>query len=279
MKLCHNCGKELADDALFCSSCGAKQATSPEDLKDGPQAYPLNSESEIIEIEPAKDGAESSNKKGSRKARTVDGKDPYVSKNVVLCTDGKYRWVYEMNLYKDLSILWLVAKVIGGVILGLGFVFFLVELFGDHNYSFVLEMIGIMFGIFFVLIILGYLLYAAMNGGKYCVVFTMDDKGILHEQQAKQAKKAELVADLLVLAGALTGNLTSVGMGLTSARRTSMYTSFEGTKKLIGYAKKGKIKISAALDHNQIYCEEEDFNFVWNYIKSRCTGAEILEKF
>ena len=278
MKKCYNCGKELEDDAVFCSSCGAKQAETADDLKDGPQAYPDDQGTDIIEIDSSADGGEASTKKGSRRAKTVDGKDPFVSKNVVLCTDGKYRWVYELNLYRDLSIFWLILKIFGGIILGMGVIFFLVELFGDHNYGFVLEMVGIMLGIFVVLSILGYLIYAAMNGGKYCVVFTMDDKGILHEQQAKQAKKAELVADLLVLAGALTGNLTQVGIGLSSARRTSMYTSFEGTKKLICNAKRGRIKINAALDHNQVYCEDADFNFVWNYIKSRCTGAEIEEK-
>ena len=278
MKFCHNCGKELEDDAVFCSGCGAKQAGSPEDLKEGPQAYPAEAEGSIVDITEAQ-GAESAKKKGSRKAKTVDGSDPYVSKNVVLCTDGKYRWVYEMNLFKDLTVFWIVLKIFGGIILAMGIIDFFIQLFGDHDYKSVLFLVGIMLGIFIVLSILGYVVYAAMNGGKYCVVFTMDDEGILHEQQAKQAKKAELVADLLVLAGALAGNLTTIGMGLSSARRTSMYTSFAGTKKLIANAKKGRININATLDRNIVYCDDSDFNFVWNYIKSRCTGAQIEEKF
>ena len=281
MKYCTKCGAQLPDDAIFCRICGSKQeAVSPEDIKAGPQAFPVGSEGEIVEIDSAKDGVEASKKKGSRKVRTVDGKDPYVSKNVVLCTDGKYRWVYEMSLLKDFSVFWMVLKIFVGIIIAFGVIAFIIELFGDHNYRFVFEAVGIMLAIFTVLSVLGYLLYAAVMGGKFCVLYTMDDKGILMEQQAKQAKKAEIIADLLVLAGALSGRVTTVGMGLSSARRTSMYSTFKGTKKLTAAAKKDLIKMDAPLDHNRIWCEDdEDYNFVWNYIKSRCEGAKIIEKF
>ena len=185
-----------------------------------------------------------------------------------------------MSLLKDWSIFWLVMKVFIGVILGMGVIGFIIELFGDHEYRFIFEMMGIMIGIFAVLGILGYLLYAAIMGGKFCVLYTMDDAGILMEQQAKQAKKAEIIADLLVLAGALSGNVTTVCMGLSSARRTSMYSTFKGTKKLTAMPKKEVIKMDAPMDHNRIWCEDDDdYNFVWNYIKSRCEGAEIIEKF
>ena len=48
-------------------------------------------------------------------------------------------------------------------------------------------MAGIMAGIFLVLSVLGYLLYAAIMGGKYCMIYSMDDAGILQEQQPRQA--------------------------------------------------------------------------------------------
>ena len=247
MKYCINCGKELPDDAVFCSSCGVTQTSYGSIPKDGPV--------------------------------TVDSVDPQESKNVVLCQDGKYRWVYEVNLFKDFWVLGLIYKIFGGIILGLAVIFFIIELFDSHNYMFVLQMFGIMCGIFLVLGILGYLIYAAIMGGKYCVVYTMDDAGILSEQQPKQAKKANIIADLLVLAGALSGNLTTIGIGLSSANKTSMYSAFKGVKKLKGVAEKGLIRMDARFNHDRAYCEQEDFNFVWNYVKSRCDGAQITEKF
>ena len=285
MKYCYNCGKELPDDAEFCSSCGAKQTEDGNIPKDGPEAVPFGAEDPIDvtnagETVPEIPG-EGPEKKSSRRERpvTVDGDDPHASKNVVLCLDGKYRWVYEVNLFKDFWVLGTIYKIFGGIIIAGAVIFLIIELFDGHNYGSVLQGAGIMIGIFFVLGILGYLLYAAIMGGKYCVVYTMDDKGILSEQQPKQAKKANIIADLLVLAGALAGNVTTVGIGLSSARRTSMHTTFAGTKKLTGVARKGLIKTDALLSHDRTYCEPEDFNFLWNYFKSRCEGAKIIEKF
>ena len=204
MKYCFKCGKELPDEAVFCSVCGARQpestvpnaapAAAPAPAAPAPAAIPVDPEPYAP-------------KQG--KPEGVDGSDPFVSKNVLLCTDGKYRWVYELGLMKNLWVFWTILKIFGGVILGGMVIFLIVELFGDHNYADVLKMGGIMAAIFLGLSILGYLLYAAMMGGKYCVIFTLDEKGILHEQQAKQAKEASIIGDLLVLAGSASGNLTS----------------------------------------------------------------------
>ncbi len=32
MKFCSNCGKQLNDDAMFCSGCGSKQVAAPTTL-------------------------------------------------------------------------------------------------------------------------------------------------------------------------------------------------------------------------------------------------------
>ena len=206
------------------------------------------------------------------------GDNPFVSKNVVLCSDGKYRWVYEMKLMKDFWVLGTILKIFGGIIGAGAVIFFLVELFGNHDYLGVVKMVGIMGAILLGLSLLGYLVYAAIMGGTYCVVYTLDDKGILQEQQMKQAKKADLLADILTLAGALTGNMTTAGTGLSSARRTSMHSAFKETKKVTGIRRKGLTKLDAFLSHDRIYCEPDDYDFVWDYIRSRCTGAKVIEK-
>ena len=286
MKKCYNCGKELPDDAEFCLSCGARQTEDGSIPKDGPDAVPDEIEDEVIDVtnagETVPEVPGGANRKKARREEppvNVDADDPHASRNVVLCKDGKYRWVCEVNLFREFWVLGTIYKIFGGIIVAMCAIFFIIELFDSHNYMFVLQMFGILCGIFLVLGILGYVIYAAIMGGKYCVVYTMDDKGILSEQQPKQAKKANIIADLLVLAGALSGNVTTVGIGLSSARKTSMYSSFEGTKKLTGVAGKGLIKMDARLSHDRAYCEQEDFNFVWNYVKSRCEGAQITEKF
>ena len=267
MKYCFKCGKELPDEAVFCSSCGTQQpvteAAQPAPAAPVPAPAPAAPEPFVPR---------------SEQPQAVGGGDPYVSKNVLLCTDGKYRWVYEMNLFKDLWVFWTILKIFGGIILGGMLIFLVIEIFGGHDYEGVLKMGLIMGAIFLGLSILGYLLYAAMMGGKYCVVFTMDNEGILHEQQAKQAKKASVIGDLLVLAGAATGNLTTVGIGMTHGNRSAMHTTFKGTKKLTSIKRSRTIKLDSPMDHNRVWCEDEDFDFVWNYIAARCQGAQIIVK-
>ena len=38
--------------------------------------------------------------------------DSYVTERVTFCEDGKYRWRYDVNLFKDLDIFWLIWKVL-----------------------------------------------------------------------------------------------------------------------------------------------------------------------
>ncbi|MBQ6293051.1 MAG: zinc ribbon domain-containing protein [Lachnospiraceae bacterium] len=273
MKYCFKCGNQLPDEAAFCSVCGARQPESPAPA-DTPAPAPAYAAPapEPVQVDPVP------YEPRRQTAAGTDGSDPFVSKNVLLCTDGKYRWVYELGLFKDMWVFWTILKIFGGVILGGMLIFLIIEVFGDHNYGDVLKMGLIMGAIFLGLSILGYLVYALMMGGKYCVIFTMDEEGIVHEQQAKQAKKASIVGDLLVLAGAATGNLTTVGIGLTSGNRNAMYTAFKGTKKITGIRRKNTIVLREGLSNNRIWCEAEDFEFVWNYILPRCTGAQVIQK-
>jgi hypothetical protein len=203
-----------------------------------------------------------------------------VGEEIVYCIDGKYRWTYEFDLLKNPSILFVVLKILLSVMLGI-LVFVTLFDIGRPDYFWTgflanLKIFGIIMLATVVISVLGYLLYAAMMGGKYCVVFAMDEKGILHEQQARQAKKASLIGDLLVLAGAVTGNLTTVGIGMTHGSRNAMYTAFTGTKKLTGVRRKNTIILREGLSSNRVWCEDEDFDFVWNYIKARCERAEVI---
>ena len=137
------------------------------------------------------------------------------------------------------------------------------------------EMAGIMFGIFLVLSIVGYLIYAFLVGGKYCVVFEMDEEGINHKQQEKHVKKAELIGAITAIAGIASGRPGIVGTGILAAVRTSMLTSFDAVKEVEILPKEHLIRLNETLNRNQVYAEDEDFAFVANYIKARCRNAKV----
>ena len=196
---------------------------------------------------------------------------------VTLCEDGKYRWTYELNLFTNPTVLFLVWKIFFFVILGIFAFTAVIDVFEwGLDSERLLETLKF-FGFFMIgmtaLTALGYFLYAAMNGGKYTVEFEMDAKGINHKQTESQAKRARKVGKALVFGGLAAGRLTTVGVGLNS-QRTEMYSDFEKTKKVKAYKRRNLIKVNGLLSHNQVYTAKEDFEFVKEFIVSHCPNIK-----
>ena len=204
----------------------------------------------------------------------------YKSKNITMCNDGKYRWVYELDMYKSSVIIkevWRAMLIAGVIVLAILFAINIMD--GDlmETLQFVGQAAAILFGIFLVLSIIGYLVFAYIIGGKYCVVFEMDEEGINHKQHDKHVKKSELAGAITVLAGLAGGNLSTVGTGILAASRRSMLTYFDDVKELEILPKEHLICLNETLSRNQVYAEDEDFAFVANYIKSHCRNAKVRE--
>ncbi len=204
----------------------------------------------------------------------------YDSENITMCTDGKYRWVYELNLYKNPAIIKEVGRVIFislVIVLALLFGFVIIDGIGTlaEKLQYVAELAGILFAIFMVITVLGYLLYSYMMGGTYCALFEMDENGICNKAQEKHIKKAELISAITVIAGIASGRPGVVGTGLLAATRTSMYTRFDSVKELEILPKQHLIRLSETLNRNQVYAEDDDFAFVADFIRTRCRNAKV----
>jgi len=204
----------------------------------------------------------------------------YESKNITMCTDGKYRWVYELNLYKNPAIIKEVGRGILislVIVLALIFGFEMIDGIGTfaEKLQYVAELAGILFAIMLVITILGYLLYSYMMGGTYCALFEMDENGICNKAQEKHIKKAELISAITVIAGIASGRPGVVGTGMLASARTSMYTRFDSVKELEILPKQHLIRLNEKLSRNQVYAEDEDFAFVADYIRTRCRKAKV----
>ena len=199
----------------------------------------------------------------------------YQGKEVRLCSDGKYRWAYEMNLLKNPTIFFTVLKVMM-ISVGIVWLFGLVIGLGDMRLDYFLfwtKLTGIMIGIFFVLTILGVLITAAILG-KYVVLFEMDEKEVVHIQMPRQVKKAEVIGFITVLVGAMAKNPTTMGAGLLAASKSRSSSEFANVRRVKAYRKRNLIKVNQLFNKNQVYVANEDFDFVYNYIKSRCINAK-----
>lgn len=254
MRYCENCGKEIAADALFCENCGTHSAAlsgkQEEKTKPAPQAEAVQ----------------------AAETQTAGG-----SGEIKLCPDGKYRWIYEYPMMKNPTVLFTVLKVLAISAALPGLITFFCGL-SDGFFKALISTLCIyvlVMAIFFVLSLIGYTITAAVYGWKYIVLFEMDEKGIAHIQQGKQFKKAQGLAWLTMMAGAAAGRPGIVGTGILAASKNSITSEFKNVKKVIGLRRRNTIKANQLFAKNQIYTDPLDYDFVWEYMTSRCKNAVI----
>ncbi len=184
---------------------------------------------------------------------------------------GKYRWQYEMSLFKNPTIFLATAKAILIALAITVFIIGLITLIGDgfsaDAFAFIGKLILILLGIFAVLLCLGYLLYAAIMGGVYAADFTMDENELVHSQCPRQAKKAEKIGTATMIMGALTHNRGAVSAGYNSAVRMTSTTEFSRVKKVVVNRKRGVIKLRS-IGWNEAYADGDDFDFAAEWIRS-----------
>lgn len=201
---------------------------------------------------------------------------------ITLCPDGKYRWAYEFDLYRNPTILLMLFKIFG-IIIAAGLVLFFGELTFDmiRGYADTEDLIGAITGAltfcvgWVVLVTVSYYIYAAIQGGKYCVMFEMDGEGVVHCQYEKQVEKAQVLGLINVLAGVASGNPTQAGVGINSAVNTEMVSSFAEVKSIKGYKRRGVVKVNETLEKNQVYADGADYDFVFEYICEHCPNATV----
>lgn len=199
----------------------------------------------------------------------------YQGKEVRLCSDGKYRWVYEMNMLKNPTIFFTVLKVMM-ISIGIVWLFGLIIGLGDMKLEYFLfwtKLSSIMLGIFVVLTIIGVLITAVILG-KYVVLFEMDEKEVTHIQMPRQVKKAEVIGLITALVGAMAKSPTTIGAGVLATAKTKSTSEFVNVRRVKARRRFNLIKVNQLFDKNQVYVPDEDFDFVYNFIKSRCINAK-----
>lgn len=193
-------------------------------------------------------------------------------KEIKKCEDGTYRWIYEFGMLKNPIILLTVLKIFALILIGMWLLFGLFSI-KEEGFAgaFVYEAKALIFPaiILFVLSIVSYLILAGIYGLKYIVLFEMNEEGIRHIHMAKQFKKAEAVGWLTAFAGAVSGRPGVTGTGLLAATKQETTSEFSKVKKMKVLRGFHTIKLDALLNHNQIYAEGEDYDFVVEYIKAR----------
>lgn len=195
--------------------------------------------------------------------------------------DGVWRWSYEMNMWKNPTILltvWKVFMLAGAfpILLVTGLTLFeegLLEALQILGYM-VLLVGGIVTG----LVMLAYPLVALAYGGVYQVVFEMDDSGVNHIQVDSQHDRAQVLSWLTTLAGLAAGSAQAAGAGLLAASKKSSYSDFGKVKKIVFNPARNVIYLNQTLERNQVYAAQQDFEQISSYILDHCPKATVIEK-
>ena len=212
----------------------------------------------------------------TRKGKNIKSKyEDVMYTHPVLCPDGKYRWVFDLPMLTNPSILFTVYKV---MTMSFAIVWLFVLLVGaceghlrlsdvwDSTYPFIL-----LIALFLVIGYVAYFFVAWHYGWKYSILFIMDEKEIVHKQLPSTIHKARAIGKLT----AMTGKPAMVGLGILAATRTSMSTPYDSVRRIIPRRRWNLIKVNERLSHNQVYAAEEDFDFVYNYLCQHCPLARI----
>lgn len=196
---------------------------------------------------------------------------------VTLYPDGKYRWVYEVSMMKNPSILIDVFKVLG-ISLGIVWLFIvLLDIFDDNlSLEKLWDLTMVFSGLMLVFVVIGLIAYTILAwsyGWKYVMLFTMDKKEIIHQQMPHQMKKAQVIGALAAMVGGATGNLGMVGTGVLAASHTTSVSTLVNVRKLAPVRWMNLIKVSQLLHKDRVYVPDEDFDFVYDFLCQNCTNA------
>lgn len=216
---------------------------------------------------------------GSNQMQT-DKPEEQVNAEVFVSGDDELRWVYEMNMWRNPTVLLTVWKIFGLCAL-LPALIVLVGLISDgiEDALFIfLKIASITFGVMTVLVFISYAILAAIYGGKYCIAFEMDKNGVRHIQMKKQFEKGQLMAMMAIVAGLATGNAAAAASGLNAASMQSQYSQFNKVKSIVVKEKRQVIYVNQTLIHNQVYADPKYFTVVLDYILKHC-GEQVSVKY
>ena len=201
----------------------------------------------------------------------------YSGSRVALCEDGKYRWTYPLDMLKNPSILFVLLKIFG-ILLSIPLLIALISAAANNDWQKIwdgfIKIWLIVMVVFFVIILISYLIVVWMNGGKYVVNFTMDDKRLIHEQVPVQYDRARKVGLLAALVGIFAKRPSAAGAGALAASRDTSVSVFDNVRRVKPCRGQNLIKVNQRLERNQVYVPDEDFDFVLDFIRKHCPNAK-----
>lgn len=151
--------------------------------------------------------------------------------------------------------------------------------------------IGVPFGALFILLILikayngliilgatfllAYLIILVVFRGTYDVHYVIDSRGILCENQKRQAKRVKRMSFFTLLFGLFSGNATAAGTGMLASSRTKEFFAWKNIKKARYIDRQRCIMLHAGFAENTaLFCTEDNFKAVKSLVAGKLKASE-----
>ena len=203
-------------------------------------------------------------------------------KNISIDENGKYVWEYEVDLYQNKVIFDLIMKILTGIFAFIVIVMTaLIIMDGSFDWEGMWFFLKIAIPIFLFVYVLGFLsyrYYAYSLGGVYHMRFEMDEEGINHIPMQREREYSRKVGIFSMLVGLFTRNVGQVGSGFYVATLENVYSRYDRVTSVKADRKHDLINVNYVTLNNQVYVGKEDYDFVFDYIASRCPKARIVDR-
>ena len=169
---------------------------------------------------------------------------------------------------------WSIGVPLGGFLA----VMIIMLLAGELSFEglwFGVRMVGLVGLILLVLSFPAYWIVAKKNGNKYVVLHEMDETGLVHTQMKRNVEHEKVLMWVGILAGLAAGRPGVVGASINAATVTSLSSTFSKVKRVKAMRRHHLIKVNSTFSKNRVFVTDKDFDFVFNYISSRCVNAKI----
>ncbi|MBQ6373059.1 MAG: hypothetical protein IJJ45_01085 [Clostridia bacterium] len=201
-----------------------------------------------------------------------EGSDNYTSR-VTLDDDGVYRWYYDMDMYENRSMLYMLEKINLFTFLGvsLGGALFTGLISRDFSDPFVrgIFLTGLALGaLMAVLYLVGFYIAAWIKGGRYRIRYAMreDGIGIVWSDPVKQGFRVG--RDSMRLFGSLVGSRRVRGRWRPTLDEVSNVT-FASITRFKRHRDWDMIDLSLIGGKFQVYAQFDDIDFVEDFILER----------
>lgn len=196
------------------------------------------------------------------------------SDRVQLCPDGKYRWTYEVNLYKNMSMFYDLMGVMGFSYAIVFIVMLIVQLCEGMDWDSQINAFWgflLVCGIITVVCLMGYLIWAYISGGRYAALFEMDEESVTHMQMAKTVERGKLIGAICMMIAVATDDTTLGANTILASSVNAWKSEYKAVRKVTPKRRRHLIKMNELFSKNRIYVENmEDYEFVLDFIRHHC---------